>query len=665
MAGTTLRSSKTQVNLAAFGTGNPFRVGVGVSIVDGTPGGEGILGNASRAWTLSNAGSVVGGVGARNDANPGGFGVDLLGHASHLANSGTIAGGAGTANNTKLGIGRAGGDGVLMSTTSVLSNSGTIVGGAGADDNARSGTGGAGGYGVVMSNFATLTNSGTIAGGDGGGDPSTGLGQGGRGGDGISLSHGHLINGAKGLIEGGTGGASLDGGDGGAAVRLVNGVGIATNDGTIQGGAGFDASPYLTATTLAGAGGVGFYMDGTTNSLSNHGTIDGGAGGYSIDQGGNGGIGVDIIGSASIANLGMIYGGAGGYGGHEGDEDEAGNGGVGVELSRAGTITNHSGGTITGGNGGNGTFAESKGGGRGGFGVSLSAGGTIENQSGATIRGGEGGYYNNSSTGSRTEAGGGVGVSFGGVADSTLINAGTIAGGSGAMAVQFGAGNDLLVLDPGAAFTGGVDGGTGKNTLELAAGHRVGTIIGIGTNFTRFQTIKVDAGASWVGTKQDISGEALSVDGVLTLKGACALDGAVNGTGTIKIAAWSALATEGTVASTDKIQFNTKTGLLSIQDTAGFNAGIGGLVAGDKIDLRNADFAFSPSETLAFTENAGKTAGTLTVKNGANIQKLLLFGQFVASGFDLAADGHGGSMISYTPAVTASPVELASHGHSG
>ena len=49
----------------------------------------------------------------------------------------------------------------------------------------------------------------------------------------------------------------------------------------------------------------------------------------------------------------------------------------------------------------------------------------------------------------------------------------------------------------------------------------------------------------------DPASRTTSVDGVLTLKGACALDGAVNGTGTIKIAAWSALATEGTVASTD------------------------------------------------------------------------------------------------------------------
>ena len=225
------------------------------------------------------------------------------------------------------------------------------------------------------------------------------------------------------------------------------------------------------------------------------------------------------------------------------------------------------------------------------------------------------------------------------------------------MAVQFGAGNDLLVLDPGAVFTGGVDGGTGSNTLELAGG-RVGTVSGIGTSFTKFQTIAVDAGASWIAGKLNASGD-VSVDGVLSLRGACAVDGAVSGGGTIDIAAVSALTTESTVASTEKIAFAANTGTLTIQDTAGFEAGIGGLVAGDKIDLTSAAFAFSPSETLAFTENAGSTGGTLTVKDGANTLNLLLFGQFVASGFHLASDGHGGSAISYTQAAAASPLELA------
>jgi hypothetical protein len=41
----------------------------------------------------------------------------------------------------------------------------------------------------------------------------------------------------------------------------------------------------------------------------------------------------------------------------------------------------------------------------------------------------------------------------------------------------------------------------------------------------------------------------------------------------------------------------------------------------------------------------------------------MLFGQFVASGFHLTADGHGGSAITYAQATAATPLELAGSGH--
>jgi hypothetical protein len=63
--------------------------------------------------------------------------------------------------------------------------------------------------------------------------------------------------------------------------------------------------------------------------------------------------------------------------------------------------------------------------------------------------------------------------------------------------VQFGAGNDLLVVDPGATFGGVADGRTGRNTLELAAGSRAGTLKGLGTRFVDFGTVKFNAGSAW------------------------------------------------------------------------------------------------------------------------------------------------------------------------
>ena len=61
-----------------------------------------------------------------------------------------------------------------------------------------------------------------------------------------------------------------------------------------------------------------------------------------------------------------------------------------------------------------------------------------------------------------------------------MVNAGTITGTAGT-ALHFGINADALILDPGAAFQGEVNGGTGAaNTVELAAGAATGSIGGFG-----------------------------------------------------------------------------------------------------------------------------------------------------------------------------------------
>jgi len=95
-------------------------------------------------------------------------------------------------------------------------------------------------------------------------------------------------------------------------------------------------------------------------------------------------------------------------------------------------------------------------------------------------------------------AGAQMGVRTGGAA-ATIINAGTITGGT--MAVGFAAGfANRLVLEPGAQFSGLVDGGNMLgaaigSVLELA-GTSAGMIANFGT-FTDFATIVIDPGASW------------------------------------------------------------------------------------------------------------------------------------------------------------------------
>jgi len=78
----------------------------------------------------------------------------------------------------------------------------------------------------------------------------------------------------------------------------------------------------------------------------------------------------------------------------------------------------------------------------------------------------------------------------------TLTVAGTIKT-AGATAVTMGSSIDRLILDPGFSFVGLVQGGGVNSTLELAAGAAAHVLNALGTEFTNFGTVTVDAGATW------------------------------------------------------------------------------------------------------------------------------------------------------------------------
>jgi len=78
----------------------------------------------------------------------------------------------------------------------------------------------------------------------------------------------------------------------------------------------------------------------------------------------------------------------------------------------------------------------------------------------------------------------------------TVTNHGTIGGGLGAIHFADASGN-LLDLFPGAVENGGVMGGGGSDQIELSQGAGVGTITGLGAQFTGFESIDVAAGAHW------------------------------------------------------------------------------------------------------------------------------------------------------------------------
>ena len=63
----------------------------------------------------------------------------------------------------------------------------------------------------------------------------------------------------------------------------------------------------------------------------------------------------------------------------------------------------------------------------------------------------------------------------------------------------------------------------------------------------------------------------------------------------------------------------------------------------DGIDL--PDIAFGAHTTLAYSENAAGTGGTLTVSDGRHAASIVLFGNYMAGSFVTAADGHGGTLV--------------------
>jgi hypothetical protein len=132
---------------------------------------------------------------------------------------------------------------------------------------------------------------------------------------------------------------------------------------------------------------------------------------------------------------------------------------------------------------------------------------TIDNRAGGTISGG-----GTTAAAIRTNA------------DNAFItNAGTIDGGSSGRAVQFGAGNDTLVISGGnAAVLGSVDGGAGSNVFIVDAG--AGNAFAYAGAITGFASVEVRSGAlALQGADVIAAGSALVLGGgTLDLSGAAA-----------------------------------------------------------------------------------------------------------------------------------------------
>jgi hypothetical protein len=198
--------------------------------------------------------------------------------------------------------------------------------------------------------------------------------------------------------------------------------------------------------------------------------------------------------SWTVANLGTIEGvgpymndqpsNSGGYASNQGFWFEW-YPGIGVHLTAGGVVTNGQSGSSSGliRGGGSGVYIEGGSGNVTNFGTIESLEDTIGSSVAVLLQ--AGGSVENFGTIS-----GPRGIKFSGTLPGTVTNAGTING-----ALQFGDGDDRLIVDPGAVFVGTVDGAGGNDVLELAAGTGNTTLSGLGTNFVNFETVVFDANA--------------------------------------------------------------------------------------------------------------------------------------------------------------------------
>ncbi len=424
--------------------------------------------------------------------------------------------------------------GVTLQSSGTVANTGSITATADAGSGVYFATGGdvtnttggsiAGGYRGVLINAGegTVVNGGSITGTLGGG---------------IRLNSGGSVTNAL--------GASITGIDGGG-VGVVGGAGTVLNAGQIAGsktsglggtGVGLLLGGYVSnaaSGTITGLPNSGVYVEGAAGTVFNDGLIaDTGTNGEGIHMVLGGSVYNAAHGTITAALLsGVLISGAQGVVTNAGLVASYGTSGQGIALQSGGSVTNLSSGTIdaaenigvliTGGIGSVDNAGHILGGGPKPA-IQLSQGGSVTNHVGGTIvagpthsavyvLGGAATIINDGVLGSNNSR------AINLLAAGTVVNAGTIIGGS-VGAIQFAAGfYNQLTIEPGAIFVGNVNGGntfgsTIHSAIDLASAASEGTLSGLGSQFIGFADTTIDAGASWSLTGAVPSGETIVFGG--------------------------------------------------------------------------------------------------------------------------------------------------------
>lgn len=120
--------------------------------------------------------------------------------------------------------------------------------------------------------------------------------------------------------------------------------------------------------------------------------------------------------------------------------------------------------------------------------------------------------------------------------------------------------------------------------------------------------------------------------------------GATTGTGADEITGAATLEFGGTVASGQTVTFDIGSrGTLRLDDSQGFAGTVAGLALNGSNFLDLSDIAFGAGTKATFSGST--TGGTLQVTDGTHIADISLLGNYTASTFVTASDGHGGTLV--------------------
>jgi hypothetical protein len=201
---------------------------------------------------------------------------------------------------------------------------------------------------------------------------------------------------------------------------------------------------------------------------------------------------------------------------------------------------------------------------------------------------------------------------------------------SGSGSLEFGAADSENV-----AFTSGAS-GTVKFDHSLTAPF-TGYLSGLSTKNA------VDlADLAWTPGKMKATFSGNTSGGTLTV---------TNGTSSVALKLLGNYTTASWTLSKDS------TGGTRVVDPPSLTANANGSAAAG-IDL--SDISFGANTTLAYSVNSDNTGGSLTVSDGFHAQSVALLGQYMASSFVMASDGHGGTLITDPPP---SQQQLLTHPH--